>query len=158
MLSELSSLDLKLYSKQCRCFAPDCGATAKQWLATYLLNQNKAGRPCWWAVYVFNVYGKDKSLPVILLLGTFKLVSLSLIDTYKLVCLSLLDNWKSGDFPFLDISRPVHLVFLFTCKLLCLSQQDTFNRECLSILNTSKLVCLLLLDTTWVKDKFWNFY
>jgi hypothetical protein len=30
-------LNLKLCSKQCNkkiCFAPDCGATAKQWLAT----------------------------------------------------------------------------------------------------------------------------
>ncbi len=25
------------------CFAPDCGATVKQWLVTWLLNQNKAG-------------------------------------------------------------------------------------------------------------------
>ncbi len=26
-------------------FAPDCGATAKQWPATQLLNQNNTGRP-----------------------------------------------------------------------------------------------------------------
>jgi hypothetical protein len=60
MLSELHSLNLKLCSKQYNkkiYFAPDCGATSKQWLAT-LHNQNEADRPCQWAVYVFSyVYG-----------------------------------------------------------------------------------------------------
>ncbi len=35
-------------------FALDCGATAKQWLATNLRNQNKADRRHKWAVYVFS--------------------------------------------------------------------------------------------------------
>jgi len=45
MLSELHSLNLKLCSQQYNknCFEPDCGTTAKQWTATKLLSQNKAG-------------------------------------------------------------------------------------------------------------------
>ncbi len=56
MLSELYSLNLNLCSKQDKIFsfAPDCGGIAKQWLATKLLNQNKAGGLHQWAVYVLS--------------------------------------------------------------------------------------------------------
>jgi hypothetical protein len=42
-------------------FTLECDATLKLWLATQLLNQNKASRPCQLAVYLlFVVYGKYK--------------------------------------------------------------------------------------------------
>jgi hypothetical protein len=38
-------------------FAPDCGATAKQWLATKLLNQNKAADEQFMYTLMSIVYG-----------------------------------------------------------------------------------------------------
>jgi hypothetical protein len=43
ILFELYNFNLKLRGKQYNKICGDCGATAKWWLVTLLLNQNKAG-------------------------------------------------------------------------------------------------------------------